>query len=144
MASVKRSALILYSAEQMYDLVNDIEHYPRFMDGCVGAEVFSREQGVVVARLDLARAGINMSFVTRNTLLRPEAMKMQLVDGPFKRFSGEWRFDSLRDDACKVSLHLDFLINSAVASAAAGKMLDSVGASLVDSICKRADQVYGR
>ena len=54
MTSINRSALLPYRAQQLFDLVNDIEAYPRYMDGCVGAQVLSREEGLVEARLDLS------------------------------------------------------------------------------------------
>ena len=59
---IDRSALLLYPAQAMFDLVNDIESYPSFMDGCVGAEVIARTDTAVEARLHLAKAGIRQSF----------------------------------------------------------------------------------
>jgi ribosome-associated toxin RatA of RatAB toxin-antitoxin module len=81
---VNRSALVNYSAQQMFDLVNDIEAYPQYMDGCVGAKVLKREGEWLEARLELSKAGVSQSFVTRNQLQAPESMSMVLVDGPFK------------------------------------------------------------
>ena len=39
MHTVERSALVLYSAEHMYSLVEDIESYPLFLPWCSGTEV---------------------------------------------------------------------------------------------------------
>ena len=141
--NIHRSALLLFPAQAMFDLVNDIESYPAFMDGCVAAEVLNRSTNCVEARLHLAKAGIRQSFTTRNSLNAPVSIQMELVDGPFDSFAGRWGFDRLRDDACKVSLHLAFRMNNGLAGRAAGKLFDSMANGLVDSVCRRARVVYG-
>src|SRR5690348_3473248 len=62
LTEIHRSALLLYPASSLFALVNDIESYPSFMDGCVGADVLHRSEELVEARLHLAKAGIRHSF----------------------------------------------------------------------------------
>jgi ribosome-associated toxin RatA of RatAB toxin-antitoxin module len=138
---IDRSALLLFPAPVMYGLVNDIESYPAFLDGCVGAEVLRRSEQFVEARLHLARAGIRQSFTTRNRLLPPTRIEMELVDGPFGSFAGHWLFEALRDDACKVSLHLRFQMSNALIGRAARKLFDSVADTMVDAMCRRAREL---
>ncbi len=140
---INRSALLLYPAQSMFALVNDIESYPKFMHGCVGAEVLSSSEDCVEARLHLARAGIRQSFTTRNRIVAPAHITMELVEGPFEAFEGRWGFDSLRDDACKVSLHLAFRMSNSLASRAARKLFETMANNLVDALCRRARDVYG-
>ncbi len=90
MTTISRSALLPYSADQVFELINDVSAYPQFMDGCVGAEVLSESDDAMVARLDLSRAGVRQSFTTRNALQRPIEIKLELVDGPFEAFTGRW------------------------------------------------------
>ena len=143
MTTIKRSALLPYPAERIYALVSDIESYPQYMDGCVGAVILKREPGVVEARLDLARAGIEYSFATRNLLREHELIELELLQGPFDSFKGSWRFQRLGDLACKVSLDLEFRLNNSVLGVAAAKLFESVTSSLVDSLARRAKQLYG-
>ena len=82
MVKLERSALVPYSASQMFDLVNDIEQYPQFMQGCKSASVISCTEGELVGELCLAKAGISHRFTTRNTLTRPVTIEMQLVSCP--------------------------------------------------------------
>ena len=82
LTEINRSALLLYPASALFALVNDIESYPQYMDGCVGADVLSRNDDYVEARLHLARAGIRQSFTTRNRLIVPGAIEMELVEVP--------------------------------------------------------------
>ncbi len=143
MAHIERSALVAFSDQKMFDLVNDIEAYPHYMDGCIGADVLSRDEFEITARLDLSKLGMRHSFTTRNQLEPPRSMTMVLVEGPFKSMGGQWSFKSLSEDACKVSLSLDFEFSNALVAKAASKWFESVANELVDGLCRRAIQVYG-
>ncbi len=143
MPTIQRSALLPYPAEQLFDLVNDIEAYPSFMDGCVGAQILRREEHVVEARLDLSRGGIAQSFATRNRASEYHTIELELLDGPFETFTGRWQFQQLGDMACKVSLDLEFRFNNSLLGAAAGKLFDSVTSNLVDAVSRRAKAIYG-
>lgn len=128
----------------MFDLVNDVANYPQFMDGCQSAEVLEESDKLMVARLDLKKAGVKTSFMTRNSLSAPDTIEMSLEDGPFKTLRGVWRFKALTPEACKVSLDLEFEFNSMAMGMAASKLFSSMANDLVDSLCRRADQVYGK
>lgn len=144
MTTINRSALLPYRAEQIYDLVNDIEAYPMFMDGCVGAEVLRRDETLVEARLDLSKGGISHSFSTRNFLEHNRAIRLELLDGPFDRFHGRWDFKALGESACKVSLQLEFNASNAMLGMAAARLFDKVSSNLVDALAQRARHVYGQ
>lgn len=143
MTTIQRSALLPYPAERLFELVNDIEAYPRYMDGCVGAEVMRRDEEVIEARLDLARGGITHSFSTRNRSQPHHTIELELLEGPFESFCGRWQFQRLGDMACKVSLDLEFTFNNGLLGAAAAKLFDSVTGNLVDALGKRARELYG-
>ena len=140
---IERSALLPHAVEQVFDLVADIERYPEFLDGCVGAEIHERGDEIVIATLKLSRAGISHGFTTRNTMQRPERIELALVDGPFDSFSGQWMFRALGDAACKTSLRLHFELASGLVGVAAGKLFDRVALDLVDAVVRRANQQLG-
>jgi len=140
---IQRSALVGYSAMGMYDLVNDIESYPTFMTGCVGAEVLARGESWVEARLDLKKAGFTQSFVSRNTLDAGRSIKMELVSGPFKKLSGVWLFSALESCACKVEFTLEYEFSSTVLAALSKNIFEQVAADQVQCLCARAKQIYG-
>jgi len=143
MTEIQRSALLPYPASKLFDLVNDIEAYPQFMDGCVGAQIIERQESIIEARLDLARAGIRQSFSTRNQLVGSEVIVLQLLEGPFDFFEGRWEFKALGPDACKVSLALQFQVSGKLMGAAAGSLFDKVTNNLVDAVSQRARAIYG-
>lgn len=143
MTIIQRSALVPYSADAMYRLVNAIDAYPQFMDGCVGAQIIAQDETQMEARLDLAKAGMRYSFVTRNRLLPPHRIELSLVEGPFDKFGGEWTFQALQEHASKVSLHLEFELSSRLLGFAARKIFDGIANQMVDALVKRAHSVYG-
>ena len=143
MDRVQRSALVMHSAQSMYDLVNDVASYPQFMDGCQATEVLEQSDSQMVARLDLKNGGVKTSFMTRNRLQAPSVIEMNLEEGPFKNLKGVWSFKPLTPEACKVSLDLEFEFNNMAVGLAASKLFSTMANQLVDSLCRRADQIYG-
>ena len=141
MTVISRSALVMHSAQAMYDLVNDVASYPQFMDGCAAVEVFEHTEQTMLARLVLKKAGVQISLVTRNSLQSPRQIEMQLEDGPFKKLKGLWLFKPLTEEACKVSLDLEFEFSSRGMGLAASNLFSGVANNLVDSLCQRADKV---
>jgi len=144
MPSVNRSAFVRHTPEQMFELVNDFERYPEFLPGCRRASVVERGDDYLVGRMTLAKGGVEQSVTTRNDLERPERIDLSLVDGPFKRLSGRWRFRAMGEDACKIELEMSFEFSNRLLGMAFGRLFQQVAGQLVDAFTRRADQVYGR
>ena len=83
MPTVRRSVRVPYSAEKMFDLVNDVERYPEFLHWCTGAIVESAQGNVIEATLRIGILGFHREFRTRNTLARPHRIQIELVSGRF-------------------------------------------------------------
>ena len=137
-ARIQRSALVTRSAAELFRLVCAVEQYPQYMDGCIGAEVYSRSDTEMRARLDLGKAGLRYSFVTRNLLHFPTHIELLLDEGPFKHFHGDWRFEPLGDAGCKVSLDLRFEMNHRLLSKPAEALFSRVANNLVQALVERA------
>lgn len=142
MTKIQRSALLRFPAALMFDLVDDIDSYPAFLPWCESSEVLLRSEGLVEARLDIARAGIRKSFATRNTFVDKDSMHMRLLDGPFTHLEGVWTFQSLREDASKISLDLEFEIGGKLADFAFGSVFSQICNSLVSAFSQRAKDLY--
>lgn len=143
MTQISRSALVMHSAEQMFDLVNDVRQYPQFLQGCQSTRVLAEDDTMIEAELTLSKAGFSQSFTTRNTLQRPHRMDIKLVDGPFSHFTGTWNFHSLSDTACKVTLELEFEMANRLTGMAMATLFKQVAGMMVDAFVKRAKEIYG-
>jgi len=140
--TINRSALVTYSAEAMFSLVADVESYPRFIKGCHKVEVLERNEDYLLMHMELGVGGIRYAFTTRNTMFAPELIVMGLESGPLKKLDGTWRFKPLGEDACKVSLDMEFEVKSRVASVASSNLFSRVANNLVAKVCSRADVLY--
>ncbi len=149
MPEIERSALVEYSPEQMFNLVNDIEKYPEFLPGCIAAEVSERTTEKVVGTLDLQKGPIRQRFTTINRLHNIYRMDMELADGPLEYLKGQWLFTPLGKDpeqakACKVEFKLSFAFKNAVMGLAFNGLITDLATTMVDSFTARAKQVYSQ
>ena len=143
MPTINRSALVPYQPEQMFALVDNVRGYPEFLPWCKSAREISRNEDEVVASIELARGSVKKSFTTRNRLQPGKMIEMKLVDGPFRHLQGFWRFDQLQENACKVSLDLDYEFSSKIIALAIGPVFNQVANTLVDAFIERAREVHG-
>ncbi len=144
MSHIHRNALLHYTDQQMFDLVNDVASYPEYMDGCMAATVHEQSETSMTATLNLEKRGVKLSFTTTNVLDAPKSIVMNLQDGPFDSFDGRWFFQHLNEEACKVILDLQFSMSNKVAGLAAKKLFDTVSNNMVDAMVQRAKDVYGK
>ena len=142
MASVEKTALVHHTSQQMYDLVADVGAYQDFLPWCKSSRMLSKTNTQICGEIEVSRAGISQKFSTCNEIDPPWGMKLQLMDGPFKKLEGQWLFSALGEDACKVSLQLDFEFSGALINKAFGKVFSVIANDLVEAFCKRADEVY--
>lgn len=142
MPNINKSALVPYSASNMYALVNDVNAYQYFLPGCRKSEVLSQSEHHMEAKMVLVKAGIEQVLVTRNTLVAGRRIEMSLAQGPFTSLSGGWTFTPLSDEACKIELSLEFTFASKLVDMAFGQVFRSVTNNMIKAFTERAKEVY--
>lgn len=141
---IKKSAVVPYNAEQMYDLVNDIDSYPEFLPWCSEARVFERSETRLKASISMASGSIKQSFSTVNTMQPGRRIDVHLLRGPFKYLDGHWLFEPLEDGGCRISLEMHFEFRNKLLKLTLNKLFNRIVDSLVGSFSERARRVYGR
>jgi ribosome-associated toxin RatA of RatAB toxin-antitoxin module len=139
-----RSALLPYSASEIYALVADVESYPLFLPWCHRVEVHLRTDERVRASLEVARGPLRQTFTTENRLEPDRAIDMRLASGPFRHLHGSWRFEPLGEGGSKVAFEMEFDFASRVLAAALGPVFNEIARQMVDAFRTRAVQVYGK
>ena len=139
---IKRTALILHSAHDMFRLVQDVPSYPQFLSWCESAEVHEQDSTQQLASLQIKIAGVTHQFTTRNRFVPGEFLSLSLVDGPFSHLSGEWQFRALSETGSKITLLLNFDFSSSLLSSAFRRGFAQVADKLVNDFSKRADRIY--
>ncbi len=144
MSEVNRSVLVAYSAEQMFALVDDVEHYPEFLPWCGGTSVDHRDETKTRATIRINYRGIKQSFTTENVKRVPHEMTIRLIEGPFRRLDGYWRFTALADRGCKVEVTLHYEFAGRVLEKLVGPVFNYIANTLLEAFVKRAERIYGR
>ena len=143
MTIVKKSRVVPFSCEQMYNLVNDVENYAEFLPYFSKSLVHHRDEDEVQATLVIAAAGMSKSFTTRNRLQTNKMIEIRLVDGPFSHLEGFWRFDEM-PEGCHISVDLEFDFAGRMLSMLLGPVFEQVTDKMVDAFCDRAQELYGQ
>lgn len=143
MTKINRSALVLYSAHQMFELVADIPSYPQFLPWCAGARIVSSQDDEMIAAIDIAYGGVHKTFSTRNRLQRDKMMDIRLLEGPFSYLQGFWQFQARGEQASKISLDLEFEVANRLVSLVLTPVFSSIANQFVDSFHRRAIALYG-
>ena len=136
---IRRSALVRFPAERMFDLIEAAEHYPDFLPWCSKAVVLAREETLVAAEITVDYHGVRFSFVTRNPKRRPEWMAIRMERGPFRHFEGEWHLTALSPSACKIVFDLRYELGGPLARTIAVPVFDRIASTLVDAYVARAE-----
>ena len=143
MRTVSRSAQVPFSAEQMFDLVDDIASYPEFLPWCQRATVQRRTADLVEATLEVGLGGVQKQFSTRNGLDRPRRIEIQLLKGPFRSLEGAWTFKEHDDGGSEVELTLNFEVAASPLHMVFGVLFEEIVRSQVAAFIARAKAKYG-
>lgn len=144
MALVEKSVLIEHSAEEMFQLVDAVEQYPEFLPWCSRAELKQRDAEQTTATLYIDYHAVKSQFTTCNSKVVPSLMTIRLVDGPFRRLEGHWRFKALAPQACKIEFSLQYEFASKLFEKIIGPVFGHIANSFIDAFVRRAAIVYGR
>lgn len=141
---IRRSALVTFSPEQMFDLVIDVERYPEFLPWVAGAEMHERNERDLRASMEMQRSGVRERFTTRNEFERPSYMTMDLVEGPFRMLHGRWTFTPIGTAGTRIELEMRFEFANPVIALLFGKAFEQSCGQLIDAFIQRARDLDGR
>ncbi len=139
---IRRSVLVPYSAERMFDLIEHAEDYPQFLPWCVAATILERSDDWVAARIDFSYMRVRFGFQTRNPKRRPEWLKVRMVDGPFRHFQADWALRPLGEQGCKIDFDLSYEIADGMLDRVAGRAVDAVSRSMMDAFIQQAERRF--
>jgi ribosome-associated toxin RatA of RatAB toxin-antitoxin module len=142
MQLVERSALVTYTAAQMFALVNDVARYPEFLPWCVAACTEDVAPGETIAALKVVRGVLRTEFTTRNTLRQNEQIQMKLLHGPFRDLRGEWRFEPIGARGSRVNFRIEFEFKNRLSAAAFNAVFEAMCGTIIDAFVQRAQRVY--
>jgi coenzyme Q-binding protein COQ10 len=132
-----------YRAEQMFDLVADVERYPEFLPWCLAVRVRERSDGLIVADLLIGFKMVRERFTSRVTLDRPRRIDVAYTEGPLRYLNNHWIFTDLPGGGCEIDFFVDFEFRSAILQKIIGVLFNEAVRRMVSAFETRARQLYG-
>jgi coenzyme Q-binding protein COQ10 len=131
-----------YTAEQLFDLVADIERYPEFLPWCVGARILRRDGNVLKADVIVGFKMLRETFTSKVTLNRVENIEVEYQKGPFKHLENNWKFVSV-EGGCEIEFFINFEFRSRLLRNIMGPLFGEAVRRMVSAFEARAKAVYG-
>ncbi len=134
----------------MFDLVADIEAYPKFLPLCRALTVERREtladgRSLLVAKMEVGYKAIRERFTSRVTC-DPEKLEIlvEYIDGPFRQLENRWYFVAQGERSCKVEFDIAYEFKSRTLAVLAGSVFETAFRKFAEAFESRANLVYGR
>jgi coenzyme Q-binding protein COQ10 len=131
-----------YTAEQLFDLVADVDRYPEFLPWCVGARIRERRDTLIVADLLIGFRMFRERFTSRVTLARPRRIDVAYSEGPFRYLENHWIFEPV-EGGCRIDFFVDFEFRSRVLQTLIGALFNEAVRRTVAAFETRARHLYG-
>lgn len=141
MTTIQKEALVPYSPEDMFNLVNNVQDYPNFLPWCHKTEILEQNQELMKAVVHIQKANIKHAFTTKNELITNQRIEMNLVSGPFKNLKGYWTFEPM-GQGTKISLFLNFEFASKLLALTVGPVFKQASETMLNAFIQRARDVY--
>lgn len=143
MPSIRETKALPYSAEQMFDLVADVDKYPEFLPWVVATRVRHDGPDTMTADMLVGFKALREKFTSKVEKQRPEALRVHYVDGPLRDLDNRWTFTPTQDGGCEIYFCVDFAFKSKMFEALAGQYIDRAFRKMVAAFETRANDLYG-
>ena len=140
MHNIHKSAIVLHPAQKMFQLVDSVENYPRFLPWCGSTQIIERDNSKTIASIEINYKGIRQTFTTENTKKQNKEMMIKLIDGPFKSLSGEWMFKNLDKDSCQIELKLEYEFSNVILEKLISPVFNMIANTFIDEFIKEANR----
>lgn len=133
-----------YTADQLFDLVADVERYPEFLPWCVAARIRKRDGDIFFADLVIGFKLIRERYTSKVKLDRPGlGIDVTYTEGPFHYLNNHWKFIPAEDGGATIDFFVDFEFKSKLLQKVIGALFNEAVRLMVSSFEKRARQLYG-
>lgn len=140
MHNIHKSAIVLHSSKKMFQLVDSVENYPRFLPWCGSTQILERDNSKTIASIEINYKGIRQTFTTENTKKQNKEMMIKLIDGPFQSLSGQWIFKNLDNDSCQIELKLEYQFSNIILEKLISPVFNIIANTFIDEFIKEANK----
>ena len=144
MTTINQSITVPYTPQEMFELVDTVEQYADFLPWCSSADILSRTEDAVSAKLNIQAKGVTQSFSTTNHRKPYQQIDMHLLEGPFRSLEGCWRFLPEANEQCQIDFNLTFEFSNRLIGMALGRVFHHAISKMIDAFYQRAKEIYGQ
>ncbi|MCH2630288.1 MAG: type II toxin-antitoxin system RatA family toxin [Nisaea sp.] len=143
MTTHSEQKFVPFTPDQLFEMVSDVQSYPKFLPWCVGARIRSADDELIVADLMIGYKLLRERFTSRVTLDRAKwKIETEFTDGPFKFLRNQWEFKSC-PEGCQIVFLVEFEFRSTVLQKLVSVLFNEVVLRMVSAFEKRAYFLYG-
>ena len=143
MTTHSEQKFVPFTPDQLFEMVSDVQSYPKFLPWCVGARIRSADDELIVADLMIGYKLLRERFTSRVTLDREKwKIETEFTDGPFKFLRNQWEFKSC-PEGCQIVFLVEFEFRSTVLQKLVSVLFNEVVLRMVSAFEKRAYFLYG-
>jgi len=139
---VKR--VLNYSDSKIFDLVNNVEEYPKFLPWCKNASVYNKLNGEFYSDITIGFNLINETFTSRVVFIRPKKIFSIATEGPFKQMVNQWNINFINNTSCEVVLKIQYEFSSIVMEKILGNIFETASKKMISAFENRAKQLFDK
>ncbi|MBI1301190.1 MAG: type II toxin-antitoxin system RatA family toxin [Alphaproteobacteria bacterium] len=142
MTTHKERKHLSYTAEQLFDIVADVDQYPEFLPWCINSRIKKTQDNVFYADLTIGYKMIQEKYTSKVTCNRPNHIHVEYISGPMKHLSNHWKFTEEEDGTCTVDFYVEFEFKSIILQNLIGVFFTEIMQRMVGAFEKRAQALY--
>jgi coenzyme Q-binding protein COQ10 len=141
MPSHSEQATLAYTADELFDVVADVNNYPNFVPWCTGAHILSANENEIIADLNIGFGPFQERFTSRVVLDRPKQVLVHAIDGPLEHLTNSWMFTPA-GERTHVDFSIDFQFKSHLLDHVANTMFHEASTRMMSAFEARVHLVH--
>ena len=142
MPTHSETRILPYSAEQLFDLVMDIEKYPAFLPWCIGARINSKSKNDLEADVLIGYKMFREKFSSRVHFTKPKEIEVEYLKGPMRHLHNKWVLKDLKENQCQVDFYVDFSLKTKLFESLVDQFFHKALVKMINAFEGRAMDVY--
>lgn len=143
MPSHRETRIVPYSAEQLFDLVADIEKYPEFLPWCIAARINEKTGDEIEADVVIGYKMFREKFSSRVHTMRATSISVEYLQGPMRHLHNKWEFKDVSRGQCQIDFFVDFTMKSKFLEGIVDQFFHKALVKMINAFEARALEVYG-
>jgi coenzyme Q-binding protein COQ10 len=149
MPAIHAKRRVHHNANEMFDLVADVERYPEFVPHCQRHVIVARRRSgnneILITDMTIARGPFRETIRSRDTLDREHGrIRVDATGRTLERLQTLWTFQPQDGHSCDVGFETVYEFSSFALGLLLGGIFDSTFRYFVHAFERRADVLYGR